>query len=153
MPPQLKHATSQAPLEQWLTTTIAIFGASQLIFFVPILVLLPFRPDLPPALQALLRWGPGGAEQYEEMIAIIYVVWGYFMLRAARSPFEHALFLDFTASANVAHIGLMTLMAVLNKGDRIHLVGDVLAAWLVLAPFVYVWAAVRSERGKSRGSG
>lgn len=142
----LRRAATQDSLETWLKSVIIGFGGGMVIFFLPVLVLVPFRIQVPAPLEALLRWGPGGAEQYEEMIAVIYIVWGYFLLRAARDPWANELFLDFTACANVAHIGLMTLMAVVNKGDRIHLIGDVLGAWLVLGPFLYVWSTVRRER-------
>ncbi|KAF1732757.1 hypothetical protein MY5147_001653 [Beauveria neobassiana] len=142
----LKRAATRDSLEPWLKSVTILFGSSMLVFFLPILVLVPLRVPIPPVLESLLRWGPGGAEQYEEMIAIIYIVWGVFLLRASADPFRHALFLDFTACANVAHIGLMTLMAVVNGGDRIHLVGDVLAAWLVLGPFLYIWSSVKRER-------
>ncbi|EJP65375.1 hypothetical protein BB8028_0007g00800 [Beauveria bassiana] len=142
----LKRAATRDSLEPWLKSVTILFGSSMLVFFLPILVLVPLRVPIPPVLESLLRWGPGGAEQYEEMIAIIYIVWGVFLLRASADPLRHALFLDFTACANVAHIGLMTLMAVVNGGDRIHLVGDVLAAWLVLGPFLYIWSSVKRER-------
>ncbi|GAD99559.1 hypothetical protein PVAR5_8274 [Paecilomyces variotii No. 5] len=86
------------------------------------------------ALVLLLAWGTyeyrktGGAEQHEEMIAIIYIIWGSYLIRAARNPFENELFLDFSVTANVAHISLMTFMAIYNGQDRIHLTGDILAA-------------------------
>ncbi|KAJ3493507.1 hypothetical protein NLG97_g4690 [Lecanicillium saksenae] len=142
----LRRAATQDSHEPWLKSVTVAFGGGMILFFLPVLLLVPFRVDVPPALETLLRWGPGGAEQYEEMIAAIYVVWGYFLLRASADPWRNELFLDFTACANVAHIGLMTLMAVVNKGDRIHLVGDVLGAWLVLGPFVYIWSSVKRER-------
>lgn len=142
----LKRAAMQGSFEPWLKSVTLAFGGGMVVFFLPVLLLVPFRVQLPTALEALLRWGPGGGEQYEEMIAAIYVVWGCFLLRAGRDPLANELFLDFTACANVAHIGLMTLMAVVNKGDRIHLVGDVLGAWLVLGPFIYIWTRVKGER-------
>lgn len=138
--------TPQDGTESWLQAAIIIFGAAQLIFFVPIIIILPFRIALPPALESLMRWGPGGAEQYEEMIAVIYIIWGFYTLRAAKDPFENTLFLDFTVYGNVGHISLMTAMAVVNKKDRVHLIGDVLAAWLVLGPLVYAWTRAKHGR-------
>lgn len=114
-----------------------------LVFFTVAFTAAVLRLPLPRVLELLIRWGPGGAEQYEEMISVIYIVWGYFLLRAADSPFDHALFLDFSLHANVAHFSLMTAMAVLNKGDRIHLLGDVVLAWIVFFPFVYFWKTAR----------
>lgn len=132
-------------VKPWLKTTIAVFGWSQIILFLPILVILLL--DLPrlEALEVLIRWGPGGAEQYEEMIAIIHVVWGYFCLKAANEPFENRLFLDFTVCGNFGHYGIMTAMAVANEGDRIHLIGDLLFAWVFFIPFVYVWTRSKRE--------
>lgn len=138
-------STTPGSLEPWLRTSILAFGFGKLAFFLPIRVLLPFRPQLPPDFAALVRWGPGGSEQYEEMIAAIYIVWGVFLVRAGARPWENVLFLDFTVWGNVMHIGLMTIMAVINKGDRVHLVGDVLAAWLFLGPFIYIWTSVKRE--------
>ncbi|KZZ97306.1 hypothetical protein BBO_09528 [Beauveria brongniartii RCEF 3172] len=143
--PPKRGATMPGSLEPWLKSVTVAFGVGMIVFFLPILVLLPFRIKTSPALEALLRWGPGGSEQYEEMIASIYVVWGIFMVRASADPWANALFLDFTAYANIAHLGLMTLMAVVNKGDRIHLVGDVLGSWLLLGPFLYVWSSVKRD--------
>ncbi|KID94044.1 hypothetical protein MAJ_09993, partial [Metarhizium majus ARSEF 297] len=128
---------------QWLQSSIKLFGAMLLVFFTVAFTLAVLRLPLPRVLELLTRWGPGGAEQYEEMISVIYIIWGYFLLRAADSPFDHELFLDFSLHANVAHFSLMTAMAVLNKGDRIHLLGDVVLAWIVFCPFVYFWKIAR----------
>ncbi|KAB8231543.1 hypothetical protein BDV23DRAFT_165723 [Aspergillus alliaceus] len=130
---------SEHEISGWLNTIITVFGAAQVIFFVPAFLGALLRLQLSPALESLVRWGPGGAEQYEEMISIIYIIWGIYLIRAARSPFENMLFLDFSVAANVAHISIMTAMAFYNERDRVHLIGDVLAAWLVLGPFTYVW--------------
>ena len=37
------------------------------------------------------------------MLFAVYIVWSIFLLRAARDPLAHAMFLDFTVWANVAH--------------------------------------------------
>lgn len=79
------------------------------------------------------------------MIAIVYIIWGSYLVRAARNPFENELFLDFSVTANVAHISLMTFMAIYNDQDRIHLIGGILAAWLVLGPFTYVWTRAKKN--------
>lgn len=135
----------ESEIAGWLTPVITIFGAALIAFFVPLFLVCLFRIELPPALDILVRWGPGGAEQYEEMISIIYIVWGVYLIRAARQPFENQLFLDFSLAANVAHASLMATMAVFNEEDRIHLIGDVLAYWLALGPFVYVWTQCKRK--------
>jgi len=151
MPPQnsvystLHKAATPEFVEPWLKTTISIFGWAQIIFFSPILVILLLDLPRPGVLQLLIRWGPGGGEQYEEMISIIYIIWGYFCLKAAHNPFAHELFLDFTVWGDFGHMGIMTAMAVVNEKDRIHLIGDLLAAWIFYAPFVYVWTRAKRE--------
>lgn len=46
------------------------------------------------------------------MLFIVYIVWGVFMLRAARNPQDYTSFLDFTMWANLAHGVLMAAQAV-----------------------------------------
>lgn len=135
------------PVDPWLKTTIVVFGWSQIIFCLPVLVILLF--DLPRAgvLEILIRWGPGGAEQYEEMLAIIYVIWRHFCLKAANGPLENRLFLDFTVCGNSDHYGIMTVMAVDNEEGHIHFIGDLLFAWAFYIPFVYVWTRSKREHG------
>ncbi len=101
----------------------------------------------------LLRWGDqtGGAEHYELMISIIYIIWGGFLIRAASKPLQHALFFDFTALANIAHFGAMFLMALLMQHEMIHLAGDVLLGWLSLGVFIVFWLPVRRLAISSRG--
>lgn len=110
-----------------------------MVFFGIAFVVALSRAPVPKVLEVLLRWGPGGAEQYEEMISVIYIVWGYYLIKASKDPWDNRLFLDFSVYANIAHFSLMTAMAVFNKNDRIHLLGDVLVAWTVFIPFVYFW--------------
>lgn len=97
------------------------------------------RAPLPSILESLLRWGPGGAEQYEQMICLVYFIWGFFLIKASKEAHDHAMFLDFTLVADAAHTSLMMMMAITNASDRIHLLGDVLGSWAILLPFGYFW--------------
>ena len=45
------------------------------------------------------------------MLMVIYIVWGVFLLRAARDPQSYASFLSFTMWANLAHGLLMIVQA------------------------------------------
>lgn len=131
--PQLQKPT------QHLEASVALLGGLKLIFFGFAFLGTISRIELPSVIEALVRWGPGGAEQYEEMISIIYLVWGFFLVKASTNPREHAMFLDFTLYADAAHFSLMAIMAIVNPDDRLHIVGDVLAGWVALAPFAYFW--------------
>lgn len=60
-----------------------------------------------------LRWDIL-SKHVELMIEIVYLVWGIFMLLAARRPMHHISFLNFTLWANLAHGLLMIPQAVMT---------------------------------------
>lgn len=93
----------------------------------------------------LIRWGgvEPHAEHYEAMISIIYVVWGWFLLKIAKFPEKNIAFLDFTAIANIGHFGLMTVMALVMPNEKIHLLGDLLLGWSILVLFIVFWLPTR----------
>ncbi|GIZ49110.1 hypothetical protein CKM354_001214900 [Cercospora kikuchii] len=132
----------------FLRPSILLLGWGFVVFFTFAFVASSLRLSTPLWLEVLLRWGPGGAEQYEKMIAAINLVLGIFLIKAANAPLDHALFLDFAAWCNVAHLTAMTVMAITNPGDRIHLLGDVLVGYVLVGPFVWIWVHVR--RGTKR---
>lgn len=123
------------------------FGGTVIFFFALAFFGSSLRLPIPKYLDSLLRWGPGGAEQYEQMISLINIVWGIYVLRAADDPFSNVLFFDFTATGMVAHIALMTFMGIFNAKDRVHLIGDILVGWAAIGPFTYVWIQTRQELG------
>lgn len=73
------------------------------------------------------------------MLFLIYAVWGFFLLRAARDPMAHRSFLDFTMWANAAHGVLMTIQAS-TEIDRYwsKFLTDIPFV-LILAAGIYVW--------------
>lgn len=75
-------------------------------------------------LARLVLWRPFNIA-YESMLVAIYVVWGVFLWRASENPLEHRSLIDFTIWANVAHAGVMLILALSIPGELIHLVGDV----------------------------
>lgn len=93
----------------------------------------------------LVRWGHlhGGGEMYELMIATIYIVWGIFIVKAAKQPLNNKIFMDFTMFGNIAHFGVMFIMGIVIEGELLHLVGDVLMGWFALAIFIYFWLPLR----------
>lgn len=93
----------------------------------------------------LTRWGgvESHAEHYEAMISIIYIVWGWFLLKVAKFPEKNIAFLDFSAIANIGHFGSMTVMAFIMPNEKIHLVGDLLLGWSILVLFILFWLPTR----------
>jgi hypothetical protein len=76
------------------------------------------------------QWQPPQHE-YELMIAGVYATLGIFLLRAARRPHEHLSLIWFTVWSSVVHGGIMAVQAIVDPGERVHLIGDVPALFLV----------------------
>lgn len=93
----------------------------------------------------LVRWGElhGGGEHYELMISVIYIIWGWFILKAAKDPLKNYLFFEFTLFANIAHFGAMLVMGLVMTHESPHLIGDVLLGWVILLIYIYFWLPVR----------
>ena len=144
--PTPKTLTERAALARFSRIT-KWFGWTVVLFFALAFFGSSLRLPIPKFLDSLMQWGPGGAEQYEQMISVINIVWGIYVLRAAEDPFSNVLFFDFTATGMVAHITLMTLMGIFNAKDRVHLIGDILVGWAAIGPFTYVWIQTRQELG------
>ena len=83
------------------------------------------------------------------MLLLIYIVWGIFLLLAARDPQGYDSFLNFTLWANLAH-GL--LMAVQASTEVHHywskFLTDIPFVW-ILALGIYLWR--RSDKRQSDG--
>ncbi|MGB3078279.1 MAG: DUF6632 domain-containing protein [Saprospiraceae bacterium] len=71
------------------------------------------------------------SKHVELMIEIVYLVWGIFMLLAARKPLSYLSFLHFTLWANLAH-GLLMVPQAMMVGMMFKMLTDV-AYCLVLA--------------------
>jgi len=118
-------------------------GAALLIFLDIPAILLQF--EWGKFLVRLVRWGElhGGGEHYELMISAIYIVWGWFLLKAAHEPLKNYLFFEFTMVANIAHFGAMFIMGLVMTHESPHLIGDVLLGWITLLIYIYFWLPVR----------
>ena len=77
-----------------------------------------------------LRWDIL-SKHVELMIEVVYLVWGIFMLLAARKPLSYLSFLNFTLWANLAH-GLLMIPQAFMVGMMYKMFTDV-AYCLVLA--------------------
>ena len=134
--------------ERWLPVLIRVTGAVFVVFFSIGLLSSALRIEAPQPLQGMFQWDElGNAE--EQMLSIVYVVWGLFLWRAAADPERHRLFLDFTIAANVAHFGLMLVQAVVIDGEHTHLVGDVPIGFALVIALAAAWLPVRRRLGAS----
>jgi len=75
-------------------------------------------------------WTPAQPE-YEQMIMGIYVTLGIFLVRAAKDPMANASLIWFTIWSSIVHAGIMLVQAVVDETDRINLLGDIPALFLV----------------------
>ena len=128
----------------FLSNVLRTVGAIFVVFFVLALIGSATKMTEPALLYRLVGWAdPGDAE--EQMISIVYIVWGIFLWKAAKDPLGHRLFLDFTLVANFAHFGLMAIQAVVIPGEHLHLVGDVLGGFVLLAVLAAAWLPARRQ--------
>jgi len=82
-----------------------------------------------------LRWDIL-SKHVELMIEIVYLVWGIFMLLAARKPLSYLSFLNFTLWANLAH-GLLMIPQAIMVGMMYKMFSDV-AYCIVLAVGLWI---------------
>jgi len=114
-----------------------IFGVISILLFGSLFVLTSFDAPVMQNGGALrfLRWDIL-SKHVELMIEIVYLVWGIFMLLAARNPSRYLSFLHFTLWANLAH-GLLMIPQAFMTGMLYKMVTDV-AYCLVLAVGLWV---------------
>lgn len=77
------------------------------------------------------------------MIVGIYATMGVFMLLAARNPMSHKIFVWFVVWSSIVHGALMTAQAISDVGERMNLVGDVAALFLMGG--VLAWLMLKGE--------
>lgn len=75
-------------------------------------------------------WTPRQHE-YEQMIMGIYATLGVFLILAARDRLANASLIWFTVWSSVVHGGIMLVQAIVDESDRVNLLGDVPALFLV----------------------
>ena len=74
-----------------------------------------------------------GHSDYPLMIVGVYATLGVFLLLASRSPLDNLSLIWFTVWSSVVHAGIMTCQSFEMPQNRGHLVGDVLALFVVAA--------------------
>ena len=104
---------------KYLQASLVIFGAVALLLY-PLMLLWPSG----------WAWTPAQTE-YELMMVGIYATLGVFLIRAAREPEAHLSLIWFTVWSSAVHGGIMTVQALVDHGERGHLLGDVPALFIV----------------------
>lgn len=128
---------------QRLSLALRTIGGLFVVFFVVAFIASAMKVSTPEILYRMLGWGDVGDAE-EQMISVVYVVWGIFLWLAARDPRRNRLFIDFTLVANLAHFGLMGIQS-FTYGEHTHLYGDVLLGFLILGMLAAAWLPVRRE--------
>jgi len=82
-------------------------------------------------------WEPRQPE-YEQMIMGVYATLGVFLIRAAKDPMDNASLIWFTVWSSAVHGGIMLVQAILDETERMNLLGDVPALFLVAIVLAYL---------------
>lgn len=93
------------------------------------------------------QWEPHN-DHYAQMICAIYATLGVFLFPAAKDPAAHRSLLQFTLWSSLAHGGIMLVQALSHSGERMHLVADIPALFLVAG----VLAALMPEPARQAGA-
>jgi lipid-A-disaccharide synthase-like uncharacterized protein len=75
-------------------------------------------------------WTPPQPE-YEHMIMGVYATLGVFLIMAAKDPLANSSLIWFTIWSSIVHGGIMLIQAIIDETDRVNLIGDVPALFLV----------------------
>ena len=105
---------------KYLKVALKIFGIT---FIAGIYLMMLVWPDG-------WAWSPRQPE-YEQMIMGIYATLGIFLIRAAKDPLANASLIWFTIWSSIIHGGIMLVQAVVDETEKVHLLGDVPATFLV----------------------
>ncbi len=106
----------------YLTIALYAFGG---IFVIGVPVLMMLWTDG-------FAWEPAQPE-YEQMIMGVYMTLGVFLILAARDPLAHRSLIWFTVWSSIVHGGIMLVQAIVDDTERMNLIGDVPALFIVAA--------------------
>ncbi len=113
------------PLEdrvRYLKVVLYVFGATAVVG-VPLLMTLWTDG---------FAWEPPQSE-YEQMIMGMYATLGVFLILAARDPLANRSLIWFTVWSSVVHGGIMLVHALVDDAERMNLVGDIPALFIIAA--------------------
>jgi hypothetical protein len=108
-----------------LSFFLNVYGVISIILFGGLFLLTSFDAAIMQDGGALrfMRWDIL-SKHVELMIEAVYLVWGIYMLKAARNPLANISFLDFTLWANLAH-GLLMIPQAFMVGMVFKMFTDV----------------------------
>jgi len=89
-------------------------------------------------------WEPQQTD-YEQMIMGVYATLGVFLLIASRDPIKHKSLIWFTVWSSIVHAGIMAAQAIADPRDRINLLGDVPALFLMAFVLAYLMPKKQEE--------
>ena len=115
-----------------LTVFLNVYGVFSLLLFGGLFSLTSFDAPIMQDGGALrfMRWDIL-SKHVELMLEAVYLVWGVFMLMAARKPLAYVSFLNFTLWANLVH-GLLMVPQAMMVGMMFKMFTDI-AYCLILA--------------------
>lgn len=130
----MKHTSNLKALKIFLT----IYGIVSIMLFGTLFLLTSIDAPIMQEGGALrfLRWDIL-SKHVELMIEIVYLVWGIFMLIAARKPLSNLSFINFTLWANLAH-GILMIPQAMMVGMMYKMYTDI-AYCLFLAIGLWIW--------------
>ena len=82
-------------------------------------------------------WTPPQPE-YEQMIMGVYATLGVFLILSSKDPLANKSIIWFTIWSSIVHGGIMLFHAIIDVTDRVNLVGDVPALFLVALVLWYL---------------
>ena len=114
-----------------------IYGWGSLALFTALLAGTTFKLPVFDARGALhfMFWGPLD-DPVVPMLLVVYIVWSIFVIRAARDPIAHKMFIDFTVWANLAHGVVMIPHALMSSEYYVKFATDIP---MVFLPAIAVW--------------
>jgi hypothetical protein len=127
-----------------LTLVLRVTAVAFVVVFTLLFLASATRTDTPELLYRLFAWGHVGDAE-EQMLAVVYIVWGACLWVAARAPERHRLFIDFTILANLAHATVMAVQSFTYRGEHAHLWGDVVILYVVMGVLAALWLPVRRQ--------
>jgi len=136
----MEHTSKLKALKIFLT----IYGIVSIILFGTLFLLTSIDAPIMEEGGTLrfLRWDVL-SKHVELMIEIVYLVWGIFMLIAARKPLSNLSFINFTLWANLAH-GLLMIPQAMMVGMMYKMYTDI-AYCLVLAIGLWILTPTGKE--------
>ena len=112
---------------KYLKTALYAVGG---IFVVGVPLLMTVWPDG-------FGWEPAQSE-YEQMIMGVYITLGVFLILAAKDPLANRSLIWFAVWSSFVHGGIMFVQAIVDDAERVNLVGDVPALFIVGALLAFL---------------